>query len=86
MTEVAGVITGEGVDGAQMLHDAKLKLTAHVLAIQLAKHAADIGRPLGKPNPILDCINDLPSIIRALDAAEFEIEAAFENYEDRTQA
>ena len=37
-------------------------------------------------SPIVDCINDLPAIIRELDAAELEIEAAFEGYEDAAQA
>lgn len=75
----------EGGDGSQMLHAATSKLRAHVLAIQLGKQAAKTGAPF-KGRPIVDCINDLPAIIRALDSAEFEIEAAFENYEERASA
>jgi hypothetical protein len=51
-------------------------LRAHVSAIQADKR---VGANAGS---IYNCINDLPNIIRQLEAAELEIEAEFERYED----
>ena len=69
-------------DAIELLVKAKDALQGHVAAIQAGKQASEIGRPLGQLNPILDCINGLPEIVRWLDAAQFDIEAAFEDYED----
>jgi hypothetical protein len=64
---------GDVIEGVQ---NAIKGLRAHVAAIQADKRA---GTNAGS---IYNCINDLPNIIRQLEAAEFEIEAEFERYED----
>ncbi len=69
-----------------LLVQSKAALQGHIDAIQAGKQAAGIGQPVGQRNPILDCINALPEIVRSLDAGQFEIEAAFESYEDSLQA
>jgi hypothetical protein len=40
------------------------------------------GRPGPVPSPIMACLADLPEIVRHLEAAEFEIDSAFERYEE----
>jgi hypothetical protein len=68
---------GDVIEGVQ---NAIKGLRAHVAAIQADKRA---GTNAGS---IYNCINDLPNIIRQLEAAEFEIEAEFERYEDARPA
>ncbi len=63
---------GDVIEGVR---DAIKGLRAHVSAIQTDKR---VGANAGS---IYNCINDLPNIIRQLEAAEFEIEAEFERYE-----
>jgi|GEM_PF-1006584 len=59
------------------LNSALVKLKSWVELIQQGKRGESfVGRP------VVDCINDLPAIIRELEAAELEIEAAFERYDD----
>lgn len=60
-----------------LLHKMIVALKGHVSAIQEGK------RTKGSASLITDCINDLPRIIAGLENAEFNIEAAFEEYEDR---
>jgi hypothetical protein len=62
-------------------------LRKHVRAIQAekARRASSDGHPRS-PGPVIDCINALPEIIKMLDAAEFEVEVAFERYEDAAAA
>ena len=69
-------------DAVELLHRSIVALRGHVSAIQKAKAVVADGGLRG-PNPILECVNGLPEIIRWLDAAELDIEAAFEEYEDR---
>lgn len=71
---------GDGESGTDDLHAAIVRLRTHVQAVQVVKKIA--GTAPVVTNPIIDCINDLPAIIRALEAAEFQIEADFERYED----
>jgi len=68
-----------------LLHKSITRLKAHMAAVQAGKAASMRGERT-ETNPILDCINDLPEIVRCLDAAELEIEAAFEAYEDAARA
>ena len=66
------------VSGTDSLHAVIVRLRGHVGAVQAGKR----GDPAGSNGrPIIDCINDLPSIIRALEMAELEIEADFERQE-----
>jgi len=51
--------------------------------IQAAKKASAAGQPQGM-GPIWNLVNALPAIVRQLDAAELDIEAAFERYEEAT--
>lgn len=71
-------------DAIDFLIKSKAALKGHIAAIQAGKKAADKGEiGIGEDtNPIVDCVNDLPEIVRWLDAGQFEIEAAFEAYED----
>lgn len=73
-------------DAIDLLVRSKAALQGHIDAIQAGKQASEIGQPVGQPNPILECINGLPEIVRWLDAGQFDIEAAFEDYEDRIDA
>lgn len=68
--------SGEGLDAVEPLRRSIADLKRHIDAVQAAK------RNRGPGDTITDCINDLPAIVRALEASEFEIEAAFEAYED----
>jgi hypothetical protein len=70
-----------GVSEDDLLHKTILRLKDHIKAVQVGK-AASKGGERTETNPILDCINALPEIVRHLDAAEFEIESAFERYEN----
>jgi hypothetical protein len=63
------------------LHDAIRQLRQHMTTIQAAKIASAAGHPQGM-GPIWNLVNALPAIVRQLDAAELDIEAAFERYED----
>ena len=63
------------------LHNAISKLKDWVSLIQLRKNGGCVSG-----NPIVDCVNDLPVIIRELEAAELEIEGAFEALEDAALA
>jgi len=74
----------EGYAVDDRLHSAIEKLKAHVVAIQAGKR--NLSSVINGPNPILSCVNELPAIIRQLDAAELEIEAAFERHEDHPAA
>jgi hypothetical protein len=65
------------------LHDAIRQLRQHMTTIQAAKIASAAGHPQGM-GPIWNLVNALPAIVRQLDAAELDIEAAFERYEDAT--
>jgi hypothetical protein len=65
------------------LHDAIRQLRQHMTTIQAAKIASAAGHPQGM-GPIWNLVNALPAIVRQLDAAELDIEAAFERYEDVT--
>jgi hypothetical protein len=67
------------------LHDAIRQLRQHMTTIQAAKIASAAGHPQGM-GPIWNLVNALPAIVRQLDAAELDIEAAFERYEDATTA
>lgn len=72
---------GEGhADALEPLRRSISDLKTHIQAVQTAKKEG------GPGNTITDCINALPDIVRALEAAEFEVEAAFEEYEDTTPA
>jgi hypothetical protein len=55
-------------------------LKAHVASIQTAKQSTCDGAVL------LAAINDLPRVVRRLEAAEFAIDAAFEAHEDAPSA
>jgi hypothetical protein len=75
MLSAAPAPEGGAVD--DRLHSAISKLKDWVGLIQLRKNGGCVSG-----NPIVDCVNDLPAIIRELEAAELEIEGAFERYED----
>jgi hypothetical protein len=70
--------TAEAATSTDRLHAVIQKLRDHVAAIQAAKARVDAGRSAPENNPILQCVNDLPGIVRELDMAELEIEADFE--------
>lgn len=71
----------EGAVVDDRLHDAIRQLRQHMTTIQAAKKASAAGQPQGM-GPIWNLVNALPAIVRQLDAAELDIEAAFERYED----
>jgi len=77
---------GEGLTSTERLHDVIGKLRRHIDAIQEAKRRVEAGGKLGRPDPLLACVNDLPAIVHELDMAELEIEADFEAHEDRPTA
>jgi len=75
-----GAQQGGHADALEPLRRSISDLKTHIQAVQTAKKEG------GSGNTITDCINALPAIVRALEAAEFEVEAAFEEYEDTTPA
>nr|WP_314437572.1 hypothetical protein [uncultured Brevundimonas sp.] len=68
-------------DAIDLLVRSKVALQGHIDAIQIAKR--DGGASV---QPITECVNGLPEIVRWLDAGQFEIEAAFEDYENSLKA
>ena len=68
---------------ADLLHKTIKRLKGHVVAMSDGKKLVAKGQPGPSPNPIMACLADLPEIVRLLEAAEFDIEAAFEEHEAR---
>ena len=64
-----------------LLHKTIKRLKGHVVAMSDGKKLVARGEPGPSPNPIMACLADLPEIVRHLEAAEFDIEAALEEHE-----
>lgn len=76
----------ETSDAIERLVDAIKLVDQHVQAVQRNKALVDAGKEADTPRAIIDAMNALPGVLASLRAAESDIEAAFEAYEDQIDA